>query len=78
MHACPLSKGIAVLIGGLAMPVVVNVLTFYAAVKSFRSMQSPDPEDDQQWCDSFPSSPSPPPTVTTNTMKRLYILSLSP
>ena len=66
------------LVGGLSMPVVVNVLTFYAAVKSFRSSQSPDP-DYKQWCDSLPlpPPPSPPPTVTTNTMKMLYILSLS-
>jgi hypothetical protein len=58
MPAIPLSKGIAVLIGGLAMPVVLKVLTFYAAVKSFRSIQTPDPEDDKQWCDSFPPSPT--------------------
>jgi hypothetical protein len=47
-----------VLIGGLAMPAVVKVLTFYAAVKSFRSIQTPDPEDDKQWCDSLPPSPT--------------------
>ncbi len=45
--AC-VALGGAVLLGGLMLPLAHNLLIFYAGIKSFRAIQSPDPEDDKQ------------------------------
>jgi hypothetical protein len=45
--AC-VALGGAVLLGGLLLPLAHNLLIFYAGIKSFRAIQSPDPEDDKQ------------------------------
>jgi len=39
----------AVLLGGWFLPLIQNILIAYAGLKSFRAIQSPDPEDDKQW-----------------------------
>ena len=37
------------LCGGLAFPIVHSLLMVFAGIKSFRAIQSIDPEDDKQW-----------------------------
>lgn len=37
------------IVGYLTYPLAEKVLIFFAGVKSFRAIQSPDPKDDKQW-----------------------------
>ena len=46
--AC-VALGAVVLLGGFMLPLAHNVLICYAGMKSFRAIQSPDPQDDKQW-----------------------------